>query len=328
MIRLMKMELYRMFHAVSTYVMILVVAGVTVLMAAALKWDLEEMEQEQKMSGKRAQTETDTLMDSFTDGFADGWDSEKEEQAQSGHNGIVSGMITIGNEDETYYAFGISAEADESWVDGDIDVGEMLLMEMQSGMLLLFIAIFAPLLVHAEQKKGYIKNIAGQIPRREMLSLSKLPAVAVQVFLIICIFCVTHVTASAVIFGDRLAFSSAAVSLRTIGVQLLLHMSWGCLIALFVMASRSMAFSMVTGIFLSSGIFELIGGYLNRAIHAIIPAAEQFDIRRYTLTYVTGALSNESTGRQIGGFLAVAAVYVIVSAVVSGIVYRKRDVIG
>lgn len=327
MIRLIKMELYRMFHAVSTYVMILVAAGVTVLMAFALKWDLEEMEQGQKMSAESAQTGTDTLMDRFADGFADGWDPEKEEQAQSDRNGIANGLVvTVRNDDEVDYAFGITAAADESWVDGDIDVGGMLLMELQSGMLLLLIAIFAPLLVHAEQKKGYIKNIAGQIPRREMLALSKLPAVAVQVLMLLCIFCVTHVTASAFIFRGRLSFSSVGISLRTIGVQLLLHMSWGCLIALFVMASRSMAFSMVAGIFLSCGVFELIVGYLNRAIHAVIPAAEQFDIRRYTLTYVTGALSNESTGRQIGGFLAVAAVYVIVSAAVSGIVYRKRDV--
>lgn len=330
MMRLIKMECYRLIHTVSAYVMIVVVAGITVMMAFALKWDLEMMEQEQKMRTGRTRTEADTPAGSFASGFADGWASESEESGGQTDEAVptvdhAAGMVTVGNEDMSY-SFGITSEADESWIDSDIGVGDMLLSEIQSCMILLFIAIFVPLFVNAEQKKGYIKNIAGQIPRREMLALSKLPAVAVQVCLIFIVFCITHAAASGIILRDRLVFHIDGALLRVLVVQLLIHVSWGCLIAMFTMAARSTAFAMVTGIFLATGISQMIGSYMNRGIHAIIPAAEKFDVRHYMLTYAAGSASAESTVRQIGSLLAVAAVYVVVSAVVSGTIYRKRDI--
>lgn len=318
MIRLIKMELYRLFHAVSTYVMLLVVVGIVVLSMFAVKMDLRTMEKGQGASGTgQIQQETagdgsgagETPVESFAGGFTAGF-------MESGEGGL----------DEEGFTLGIQSSVDESWLNGDIDAGEMLLSELNSCLLVVFIAIFVPLFVNAEQKKGYIKNIAGQIPRREMLAFSKLPAVAIQVFILFAVFCAAQFAVSAIFFHDRLVFTDAGAFMGALGMQYVLHAAWGCLIALFTMATRSTAFAMTTGILLASGIFELIARYLNRAVHALIPSAGSFDIMRVTLTYATSNMSKASTIEQMGAFLIVAAVFILISAVVSGVIYRKRDV--
>ena len=326
MIRLIKMELYRLFHAVSTYVMFAVVAGLSVLMSFTLKMDLDVMEK--SAFGAEAGAESGTPAESFASGFADGWASEAGEPEVEGiaQSGMVSVTVNTETENVEGFALGFSSSADESWLSGDIDAGNLFISEVQSSMLVLLIAIFVPLFINAEQKKGYIKNIAGQIPGREMLALSKLPAVAVQILLLFAVFWVAHASASAIFFKGRLVFHTFGATVRALGVQYLIHAAWGCVLALLTMATRSTAFAMTTGILLASGVVDLLMSYVNRAIHALIPSVGQFDIRHYTLTYATNTMSIESTLRQIGGFLMIAAFYIVVSAVLAGVVYHKRDV--
>lgn len=306
MMRLIKMELYRLVYAISTRVMIVVVAGVAVLLTFALRVDLNMMEEGQRASGQ--ETESQVPAESFASGFSDGWASAEEGSA------------------EDDFTFGITAQADESWVGNDMEVGDILMSELRDCLLVVFIAIFVPLFVNAEQKRGYIKNIAGQIPRREMLALSKLPAVAVQVLLLFVVFAIANLAAGAIIFRGRLTLGVTGAMFRALGMQYVLHVAWGCLIALLTMVTRSTAFAMTTGILLASGIMEMLITYLNRVICSLLPAAEQFNLMRYTLNYATEAMTVESTMRQIGGFMTLALVYIAASAVIAGIVYHKRDV--
>lgn len=308
MIRLIKMELYRLVHAISTRVMIVVVAGVAVLMSLAMSLDLNTMETSQKEPGQETGTESQVPAESFASGFSDGWASAGEKST------------------EDDFTFGITAQVDESWVGSDMGVGDILMSELRSCLLVVFIAIFVPLFVNAEQKRGYIKNIAGQIQRREMLALSKLPAVAVQVFLLFVVFTIANLVSVAIFFRGRLTLELTGALFRTLGVQYVLHAAWGCLIALLAMVTRSTAFAMTTGILLASGIVQMLMQYLNRMICSLLPSAEQFNLMRYTLNYATEAMAVQSTMRQIGGFLTLALVYIAASAVIAGIVYRKRDV--
>lgn len=309
MIRLIKMEMYRLFHTISTYVMIAVTAGIAVLMAFTLKVDLDVMETNKKEQGKEIGTESEIPAESFANGFI----SAGQESAEEENYGDV-------------IVFGATYSPDDRWVGEDIEVGAFIMSELNSCLLIIFIAIFVPLFVNAEQKKGYIKNIAGQIPGREMLALSKMPAVAVQVFLLAAVFLIANLAAAAIFFRERLVFDISLSWFRALGMQYVLHVAWGCLIALLTIVTRSTAFAMTTGILLSSGIAELLANYLNRALHVILPSAERFDLSHYTLNYAVETVTIESTMRQLGGFLILALVYAAASASIAGIVYRKRDV--
>ncbi|MBD5482841.1 MAG: hypothetical protein HDR15_10050 [Lachnospiraceae bacterium] len=304
MMRLIKMELYRLVHAVSTRVMIVVVAGVAVLMSFVLSVDLDTMEEELKASGQETGIESQVP----AEGFADGWASVGEESADEG------------------FTWGITASVDESQIGDGLELGDILMSELGGCLLVVFVAIFVPLFVNAEQKRGYIKNIAGQIPRREMLALSKLPAIAVQVFFLFVVYTIAGLVSGAIFFRGRLALEFTGALFRALCMQYVLHIAWGCLIALLTIVTRSTAFAMTTGILLASGIVEMLMIYVNRVIHVLLPSTEQFNLMHYTLNYAVEAMTAQSTLRQIGGFLTLALVYIAASAVIVGIVYRKRDV--
>ena len=308
MMRLIKMELYRLIHTVSTRVMIVVAAGVAVLMSFVLSVDLDTMEEELRASGQETGIESQEPAESFASGFSDGWASVGEESAEEG------------------FTWGITASVDESQIGSDIGLGDILMSELGGCLLVVFVAIFVPLFVNAEQKRGYIKNIAGQIPRREMLALSKLPAVAVQVFFLFAAYSIASLVSSAIFFRGRLVLDFTGALFRALCMQYVLHAAWGCLIALLTIVTRSTAFAMTTGILLASGLVEMLMIYLNRVIHVLLPSAEQFNLMHYTLNYAVEAMTAQSTMRQIGGFLTLALIYIAASAVIAGIVYRKRDV--
>lgn len=308
MMRLIKMELYRLFHTISTYVMIVVVAGVAVLITLLLKVELYTTEVQQKTTVEEIGADPEVPAESFASGFSDGWASAGEKST------------------EDNFTYGITVSADESWESGDIRAGAILMSQLNSCLLVVFVAIFVPLFVNAEQKRGYIKNIAGQIPRREMLALSKMPAVAVQVFMLFTVYSIAYLIAEAVLFRERIVWVSVGALLRTLCMQYVLHTAWGCLIAFFTIMTRSTAFAMTTGILLASGIAQMLFMYLNRAIRAIVPSAEQLNLVHYTLNYATGAATAQSTMRQLGGCAVLAVIYIVISAVLAGIVYRKRDV--
>lgn len=309
MMRLMKMELYRLLHTISTYVMIVVVAGVAVLITLLLKVELSTtMVVERETTVEEIGAEPELPAESFANGFSAGWASSGEKST------------------EDDFTYGITVSADESWESGDIRAGAILMSQLNSCLLVVFVAIFVPLFVNAEQKRGYIKNIAGQIPRREMLALSKMPAVAVQVFMLFTAYSIAYLIAEAVLFGERIVWVSVGALLRTLCMQYVLHTAWGCLIAFFTIMTRSTAFAMTTGILLASGIAQMFFMYLNRAICAIIPSAQQLNLVHYTLNYATGAATTQSTMRQLGGCAVLAVIYIVISAVLAGIVYRKRDV--
>ena len=78
---------------------------------------------------------------------------------------------------------GIYVDANPEWVTGNIEIGDIISTEMKSGVLAIIVVVFAAIFSNAEQKNGYIKNIAGQFPRRGNLIISKFAAIAIQIFL-------------------------------------------------------------------------------------------------------------------------------------------------
>ena len=108
---------------------------------------------------------------------------------------------------------GIYVEADANWVDGPIEAGDIVSAEFHSGMLALLCVIFTAMFGYAEQKNGYVKNLAGQFPHRGLLVLSKLLAVALQVLVMAAVLAAgisANLSCGGVYFGAPGDFSPAA----------------------------------------------------------------------------------------------------------------------
>lgn len=143
MLNLIKMDLYRMFHTLSTWITILFTAGMALFCVVMVQGDLDAMAEDPAYA------------------------QEMEQEIESASDG---------NEDRQ---LGLYAESDPEWIEGKIEAGEFISTQLQSGLFTLFVVIFAAIFANAEQKNGYIKNIAGQLPNRGVLALSKLTASAV-----------------------------------------------------------------------------------------------------------------------------------------------------
>lgn len=220
---------------------------------------------------------------------------------------------------------GISVEADSEWVDGDIEIGSIISVEMRSALLAILCVIFTALFINAEQKNGYIKNIAGQFPRREKLVASKFIAIAFQIFLMMLVFIIGIIVSGFVLWGNRFYLGSSAQILRYLGSQYLLHLGFAALTMLLCMLTRSSAFSMTSGILLCSGLAVPVYAVVNKIVSDMKPGLK-FDINHYVLDGNITMMTLGSASDVLVRGAVVGAAFAIVSVILSMIMIKKRDV--
>ena len=220
---------------------------------------------------------------------------------------------------------GISVEADSEWVDGDIEIGSIISVEMRSALLAILCLIFTALFINAEQKNGYIKNIAGQFPRREKLVASKFIAIAFQIFLMMLVFIIGIIVSGFVLWGNRFYLGSSAPILRYLGSQYLLHLGFAALTMLLCMLTRSSAFSMTSGILLCSGLAVPVYAVVNKIVSDMKPGLK-FDINHYVLDGNITMMTLGSASDVLVRGAVVGAAFAIVSVILSMIMIKKRDV--
>lgn len=220
---------------------------------------------------------------------------------------------------------GISVEADSEWVDGDIEIGSIISVEMRSALLAILCVIFTALFINAEQKNGYIKNIAGQFPTREKLVASKFIAIAFQIFLMMLVFIIGIIVSGFVLWGNRFYLGSSAPILRYLGSQYLLHLGFAALTMLLCMLTRSSAFSMTSGILLCSGLAVPVYAVVNKIVSDMKPGLK-FDINHYVLDGNITMMTLGSASDVLVRGAVVGAAFAIVSVILSMIMIKKRDV--
>ena len=274
MLNLMKMDLYRMFHSLSTWIIILFTVGIALFCVVMVQGDLDAMAEDPAYAQEMGQE------------FADSSD---------------------GNEDRN---IGLYSESDPEWVEGEIEAGEFISSQIQSGLLTLLVVIFAAVFASAEQKNGYIKNIAGQLSNRGILALSKLAASAVQIFLMFLTF---------------ILLGSLTDMLSFLGAQYLLNLGIAALILFFCTLTKSSAFSMTAGIMMVMGLFIPIYSIINRAVYEIQPSWD-FDISLLVPDGNIGLAGIHASSEILVRAAAVGAVYVILCSAAAVLIMKKRDV--
>ena len=216
--------------------------------------------------------------------------------------------------------FGIYVDTDPQWAGGDIDYSEMLGAQLQSGLLLILVSVFATLFVAAETRNGFVKNIAGQFRNRGIMVTAKLVALAVQVLILLVTFALFVLFSSLIFWGNRIVLASIPKLLQLASLQYLLHFAFACLIAFLCLLSNSAALSMTVGILLCSSLGSLIYGLINRM------AGDSFHIEEYMLE-----INISSVGAGVPSDVAVHAMfvgigYILVTMMLSMLTVQKRDI--
>lgn len=290
MFNLFRMDTYRLLHSKVTWVILVFVVALAIFSVVMTNSDIELM---------------------------------KEEAAETGVSNSVG--VTVQEEGEEARTFGIAIWPEDEWVSGDIEIGSLVSAETQSGLLLLLISIFTAIFVHAEQKNGYIKNIAGLFPKRGKIVLSKAITIAVYVLIMLALFMAVMVITGYVLWGDGFYMGSVPDFLKFFGTQYALHLGISMVIMLLCMLTRSSAFSMTAGILITAGLLAPVYSIVNKLVNDTHPGWE-FDLNRYTLD---GCISMTQAGADAETLLRaviVGVAFIIASLLLSMVIMKKRDI--
>lgn len=296
MFNAIRMDVYRLFKTKSTYIILVIMLAMSV-MGTGLMSVMTEM-----TGAERQQVQTEQMSDNADYAGEDDQFNEDTEGAQSQLSVSVS-EIDPDENDNSVLSFAMS----------DIS-------GLQAG---LFIIIFTVLFSMADINSGFIKSIGGQVKGRGVLIVSKMAAIAIFTAIVIIADFLTELIAVNIFFDDAVVGSASEI-VRLLSSQFVLNFALAVLMMAIAIIIKNNVVSMIIGVCMCSGIFELIFMGINYLMDKI--GFDDFDINNIL---ITGKIQNVTIGADaadIGYALLTAAIYIAVSVLAVYNVFKHRDI--
>lgn len=296
MFNAIRMDVYRLFKTKSTYIILVIMIALSV-MGTGLMSVMTEM-----TGAESQQVQTEQMSDNADYAGEDDQFNEDTEEAQSQFSVSVSESDPDEN-DNSVLSFAMS----------DIS-------GLQAG---LFIIIFTVLFSMADINSGFIKSIGGQVKGRGVLIVSKIAAIAIFTAIVIIADFLTQLIAVNIFFDD-VVVGSASEIVRLLSSQFVLNFALAVLMMAIAIIIKNNVVSMIIGVCMCSGIFELIFMGINYLMDKI--GFDDFDINNIL---ITGKIQNVTIGADaadIGYALLTAAIYIAVSVLAVYNVFKHRDI--
>lgn len=296
MFNAIRMDVYRLFKTKSTYIILVIMLALSV-MGTGLMSVMTEM-----TGAKRQQVQTEQMSDNADYAVEDDQFNEDTEGAQSQLSVSVS-EIDPDENDNSVLSFAMS----------DIS-------GLQAG---LFIIIFTVLFSMADINSEFIKSIGGQVKSRGVLIVSKMVAIAIFTAIVIIADFLTQLIAVNIFFDDAVVGSASEI-VRLLSSQFVLNFALAVLMMAIAIIIKNNVVSMIIGVCMCTGIFELIFMGINYLMDKI--GFSDFDINNIL---ITGKIQNVTIGADaadIGYALLTAAIYIAVSVLAVYNVFKHRDI--
>lgn len=296
MFNAIRMDVYRLFKTKSTYIILVIMIALSV-MGTGLMSVMTEM-----TGAESQQVQTEQMSDNADYAGEDDQFNEDTEGAQSQLSVSVSESDPDEN-DNSVLSFAMSDIAG-----------------LQAG---LFIIIFTVLFSMADINSGFIKSIGGQVKGRGVLIVSKMVAIAIFTAIVIIADFLTELIAVNIFFDDAVVGSASEI-VRLLSSQFVLNFALAILMMAIAIIIKNNVVSMIIGVCMCSGIFELIFMGINYLMDKI--GFSDFDINNIL---ITGKIQNVTIGADaadIGYALLTAAIYIAVSVLAVYNVFKHRDI--
>lgn len=296
MFNAIRMDVYRLFKTKSTYIILVIMLAMSV-MGTGLMSVMTEM-----TGAERQQVQTEQMSDNADYAGEDDQFNKDTEGAQSQLSVSVS-EIDPDENDNSVLSFAMS----------DIS-------GLQAG---LFIIIFTVLFSMADINSGFIKSIGGQVKGRGVLIVSKMAAIAILTAIVIIADFLTELIAVNIFFDDAVVGSASEI-VRLLSSQFVLNFALAILMMAIAIIIKNNVVSMIIGVCMCTGIFELIFMGINYLMDKI--GFSDFDINNIL---ITGKIQNVTIGADaadIGYALLTAAIYIAVSVLAVYNVFKHRDI--
>ena len=296
MFNAIRMDVYRLFKTKSTYIILVIMIALSV-MGTGLMSVMTEM-----TGAERQQVQTEQMSDNADYAGEDDQFNEDTEGAQSQFSVSVSESDPDEN-DNSVLSFAMS----------DIS-------GLQAG---LFIIIFTVLFSMADINSGFIKSIGGQVKGRGVLIVSKMVAIAIFTAIVIIADFLTQLIAVNMFFDDAVVGSASEI-VRLLSSQFVLNFALAVLMMAIAMIIKNNVVSMIIGVCMCSGIFELIFMGINYLMDKI--GFNDFDINNILITGKILSVTIGADASDIGYALLTAAIYIAVSVFAVYNVFKHRDI--
>lgn len=208
------------------------------------------------------------------------------------------------------------------WVDEGAEIGELLYTSLDIS--LFFSCILTAIFVTAEHESGYIKNIAGQIPNRGMLAISKLCPMAVYNFCIITVFCLAASFAG-LIFVPHISSGNIPLLIEVLLTKFLLYIAVDTIILFVCSVSKNKAFSIgvsvISGLGVTGALYSTVNLFLSRIFGGI-----DISISKFFPDGINEQISLDANMPTIIQALIVAVVYIVVFGYLSNLAMKKLDI--
>lgn len=192
----------------------------------------------------------------------------------------------------------------------------------------LFTVIFLSIFVYSDYKNGYIKNIAGIVPSKVNLLLSKMVIAAIYILISFAIYIFSGLLFSVIFAKHGFTYEDAAFIqiLKCLGVHFVLQFAMAMIPITLVTLSRSNALACTISILAAtSSICSMVYGItMVLMAYDIIPSS--FNILSFFISPYFSRVDYLSGADIILKALAVAAVYIAVMVSISIFAIKKKDV--
>ncbi|MBR1854356.1 MAG: hypothetical protein IJ794_14660 [Lachnospiraceae bacterium] len=304
MLNAVRMDVYKMFHMKSFWVILIIMTGFVYFSTSMVKLDLDEPQE--------------AVQEDVSAGDVEG---EPDEENRI----VIGGKLAEGVEEDEVESVSLGISLDSTGMTADnVTVDRLVFQDFQTMFAALFMVIFTVLFTFSDQKSGYIKHIGGQVSRRSTLVASK--AVALFVYTVFYTVFLTGAQAvSASLIYGYMRWEDWKAFLVYTGVQLLLHFALLLVCMTVTMVVRSNVFSMTFAVCLCLGVMNLVYMLMDRVIHKYIN--KDFDTFSHTVTGKISGLALDCTSGEAGRAVFVAAVFTVIMLGINVYNIEKRDLV-
>lgn len=198
------------------------------------------------------------------------------------------------------------------------DVVTLLAAQINGGTLMTLCTVSAIIFVNPKYKGGFIKNIANDLPRREMLIIPDVILLAVVCALHFFVYSACIVGAWEVILGNAFVSFPAYAIMRLLIIQFVLHWSFCCLLLLCYTLTNSAAFTIAAGILTSFKILNII--------YALVGRFTKTNLAQYMLDYNIFQVGIESSESTYIRAAVVGVVFLLAAIMLLYFIMSKKDI--
>jgi ABC-2 type transport system permease protein len=208
-----------------------------------------------------------------------------------------------------------------AWLNG-VDFADVIFLG--SNTLSLFVGcMVVASFMGSEQSCGYVKNIAGQLPNRGTMIVSKYIVTCAVHLIILLVYTIISSLCAILFFSSYIKAYSIGQLIAGLALRFLLFCAINAILVFFCTLTKSNAISLVIGAILGIGVMSLVylamTGLLS-LVHITINVAD------YMPDGINGLISVSQIGNNAVHAIVVAIIFIAVFVTGAVMLFKKRDV--